>query len=157
MIFQVKSYTGKAIILGLKYSWPVSSLVNRNNELYILACPNPSLQSLRKNSGPTLSSAKNLKPIIFVMTLKCMQFNSLCLRVKLNCNSNGIWSIIELQCYWLCIQPKKWLLMECYCWVAVRVNLASCCKSLYPKCAQSHRVMLALIITLYGEISQLYS
>lgn len=154
----MKGYTGKAIILALKYSWPVSSLVNRDNELlYLLACPNPSLQSLRQNSRPTLSSAKNLKPIIFEMTLKCTKFNFLCLKVKLNCINNGIWSIIKLKCYWLCIQIKKWLAMENYCWIAVRVNLASCCKSLYPKCAQSHRVMLALIITLYGEISQLYS
>lgn len=86
---------------------PVSSLVSRNNELlYCLACPNPPLESLRQNSGPTLSSAQNLKPIIFEMTSKCRKFNFVCLKVKLNCITNGIWSIITLKCYWLCIQPE---------------------------------------------------
>jgi len=30
------------------------------------------------------------------------------------------------------------LAREHYCWISVRVNLASCCKSLYPKRAQSN-------------------
>lgn len=76
------------------------------NAYIYLHVQNPSLENLRQTSGPMLSSAQNLKPIILEMTLKYNKFNFLCLKVELNCINNGIYSKVKLKCYWLCIQTK---------------------------------------------------